>query len=605
MKNEIISKKLEQINNDEYQKTAYESPGNTVVLAGPGSGKTTVLTLKMMKLLQEEIPEPLGLACLTFSREAAREFTDRLRSLGYIKTKNVFLGTVHSFCLKEIIGRFAKMYDIGIPMPIKIISEKEKASLIAKAAELTGIESYASMDASRLLGVSGKSEIDIQVDQKMVVLAEQYEKLLYSKGLIDYEAIIIESTKMLQKYPYISECLSARYPWILIDEYQDLGRPLHEMVISLVENSAIRFFAVGDPDQSIYGFQGAVPDYLIELSNRSDVDKISLINNYRSNQDIIDGFELMLSKSRGYIAELRKNEEAIYEFISLDSEMDDQYDFFVNSVFPKCQKEGIPSEEIAVLLGNNEECKCLAEKCKAAGIPYYIVKHSFDRSDFVKWVELCAMWVMGDADSVFSDLYDYWKELLYVKAPDWFLSADDDMIERKKLLYSLEASRQYIHSAQEWFEFIRRDLKFDEVLADNDFLPDEIDNLDKLYLELSGNEYKSYGVEKFCKIGKPENQVVISTRHSSKGLEFEVVVMMGMEDNRFPLWHTKKDKRKLEESDRLCFVCISRAKRVCILMKSQYHTMKGKNGPWRKPYSASKYWTALYEKYANKAKWFS
>ena len=124
-------------------------------------------------------------------------------------------------------------------------------------------------------------------------------------------------------------------------------------------------------------------------------------------------------------------------------------------------------------------------------------------------------------------------------------------------------------------------------------------------MELSGNEYKSYGVGKFCKIGKPENQVVISTRHSSKGLEFEVVVMMGMEDDRFPSYYSKKDSRKLEESDRLCFVCVSRAKRVCILMKSKYHTIATKNGPWKKQYSPSKYWCVLYEQFAEKAEWFS
>lgn len=95
-----------------------------------------------------------------------------------------------------------------------------------------------------------------------------------------------------------------------------------------------------------------------------------------------------------------------------------------------------------------------------------------------------------------------------------------------------------------------------------------------------------------------ENQIVISTRHSSKGLEFEAVVMMGMEEDHFPNYYAKNSPKLLEEANRLCFVCVSRAKRVCILMRSNYYTIKKKDGDlWRKMYNPSRYWTLLYSKY--------
>ena len=329
--------KLNRLKKDEYQKAAFESQNNTVVLAGPGSGKTTVLTLKAMYLLNSAVSEPRGLACLTYSREAAREFTERLKELGLVRRKNIFLGTVHSFCLTEILGKFSDVYSLDIPIPIKIVPEKEKNKLFEKAKHNLQCEDnyfkFERMNCARMLSVTGVSEVSIDKDEKAELIADEYEKLLFQSGYIDYETIIIESTKLLQEKTYVRECISAKYPWILIDEYQDLGRPLHEMVLSLINHTNIKFFAVGDPDQSIYGFQGAVPDYLHELAERSDVQKIVLRNNYRSNQDIIDGSELVLNQQRGYIAKTRENEKAVYKFIEVDEELEDQIQYFVKKLF--------------------------------------------------------------------------------------------------------------------------------------------------------------------------------------------------------------------------------------------------------------------------------
>ena len=118
---------------------------------------------------------------------------------------------------------------------------------------------------------------------------------------------------------------------------------------------------------------------------------------------------------------------------------------------------------------------------------------------------------------------------------------------------------------------------------------------------MSSAEYSDYGIDKFCKIGQPENQIVISTRHSSKGLEFEAVIMMGMEEDHFPSYYAKNNARLLEETNRLCYVCVSRAKRICILMRSNYYTTKNKNGKsWRTRFDSSRYWKQLYTKYGKK-----
>lgn len=593
--------KLRRLENDEYQKTAFESQNNTVVLARPGSGKTTVLTLKAMHLLNGVIAEPRGLACLTYSREAAREFTERLKELGVVRGKNIFLGTVHSFCLTEILGKFGDVYALKIPTPIKIISEKEKANLFEKAKHNVQCEDrylkIEKMNCARMLSIAGVSNIGIEVDEKAEVIADEYEKLLFQTGCIDYETIIIESTKLLQEKPYVRECISAKYPWLLIDEYQDLGRPLHEMVLSLIDHTNIKFFIVGDPDQSIYSFQGAVPDYLRELAKRSDIQKIVLRNNYRSNQEIIDGSELVLDQKRGYVAKTRESENAIYKFIEVNEELEDQIQYFVKNIVPRLVEAQIPYEEIAVLVGNNAECNSIAMSCQKENIPYYIVKHQFNRSDFVKWVENCASWIEGNEDILFSEIGDFWISLISVNGSQ-YMTADENLIIRERLHKVLIQSKIYEKSLTEWFVFLRDELRFDYYLDHNVFFQDEKDNIDNLVKEMSGTEYSEYGIDKFCKIGKPENQIVISTRHSSKGLEFEAVIMMGMEDDHFPSYYVKNNDRLLEETNRLCFVCVSRAKRICILMRSNYYTITKKNGElWRKRYYPSRYWTQLYTKY--------
>lgn len=593
--------KLSRIENDEYQKAAFESQNNTVVLAGPGSGKTTVLTLKAMHLLEEGISEPRGLACLTYSREAAREFTDRLKELGMVRGNNIFLGTVHSFCLTEILGKFSDIYSVNIPTPIKLVPEKEKFRLFEKAKknaqcsdEYFKIER---MNCARMLGVAGVSNISIDRDEIAELIADEYKKLLYQAGYIDYETIIIESTKLLQERPYVRECISAKYPWLLIDEYQDLGRPLHEMVLSLINNTNIKFFVVGDPDQSIYGFQGAVPDYLLELADRPDVQKITLRNNYRSNQEIIDGSELVLNQQRGYVAKTRENENAVYKFIEVNEELDDQIQYFVKKIVPKLIEIQIPYEEIAVLVGSKSDCNNIAISCQEENIPYYIVKHQFNRSDFVKWIENCASWIEENTDILFGDIGDFWISLISVNG-SIYMTDDEKLIVRERLYKVLIQSKSYETSLTEWFSFLREELRFDYYLEHNMYFQDEKDNIDNLVQEMSGNEYAEYGIDKFCKIGKPENQIVISTRHSSKGLEFEAVVMMGMEEDHFPNYYEKKDSRLLEEANRLCFVCVSRAKRICILMCSNYYTIEKKNGElWRKKYSPSRYWKKLQLEY--------
>lgn len=598
------SYKIKQVLSDPLQKKAYDTEDSTVVIAGPGSGKTTILTLKILKLLNGYIKEPQGLACITFSKEAAREFEDRLKLFGYVKRKNVFLGTVHSFCMSEILGKFASLYNYGLPQKLKIIPAKIEQQIYNQVLSDLGINKFSKveMNKERSLNIGGNSSVEVISNPVAKRIADEYEKRIFVEGYIDYESIIIYSMRLIQEHDYVRRCLSARFPWLVIDEYQDLGRPLHEMVLSLFLETDIKIFAVGDPDQSIYGFSGAKPDYLMELYNRTDIISVELKNNYRSNQDIVDGSEMVLNIPRHYCAKTREGEPAVYRFITCENGFEDQFKYFINNIIPECKKKKIPLEEVAVLLGTQNECSELAAECLTNDVPYYIPKHIFDRTDFVQWMEKCALWINDKQNVSFDEIFDYWYNLQILHRERKFMTEEEIIELKKELMFILNLSKDKKDNLKEWILFFVRALNVPELLRNSEHLPDEIANLNNLYKEVADSRYKEYDTKKFSKLGKPENQITITTRHSSKGLEFEVVVMMGMDEEHFPSWKIKKEPEAINEENRICFVCVSRAKRVCILMHSNYYNEKNYyyREIQRKRYQPSRYIRQLKEKYDTK-----
>lgn len=582
-------RKLEQIKKDPLQLEAYEANDSMVVLAGPGSGKTTILTLKVMRLLSENIREPRGIACVTYSREASREFKERLNILGLPNRKNVFLGTVHSFCLKEVIEPFAKLYpSYNIPLPIKLVSERKKDGIFSKLKKTKKIDiDILKMDRERTRDIEGLSKINTEHNQIASEIAIEYEKALKSEGLIDFISIVKYSTKLIQNEEYIRECLEAKFPWIIIDEYQDLGKPLHEMILSLITNTKIKYFAVGDPDQSIYDFQGASPQYLMELGKFFSNHTIRLINNYRSAQPIIDASEIVLGQSRGYISNgPLKSFLAKIEFVTCERGISEQCAEIIKRIKIDYDN-GIPYHEMAILCGNKYQIANVCRILHENKIPFYVSKHPFDISDIVKWLQKCAGWVIKE-DVSFEEVFSFWEEL----NRNIELIVDEKIIKLKRQLYNLLLdSRQYWKDLNGWLEYVIYELRLSEILVNIDIYPDEIKNLEKLKNSLEVLPYKKYNILDFYNMTTPKNQVIVSTRHGSKGLEFDVTYMIGMEEGSFPYY--KCNKSEEEESYRICFVCISRARKKCVLLYSKIITVKTKSGSWEKNCSPNRFWKML------------
>lgn len=597
--------KLEQIKHDEEQYLAYKTNSNTVVLAGPGSGKTTVLTLKIMKLLRDNICSPRGLACVTYSREAAREFTDRLIEYGFSRRKNVFLGTMHSFCIAEVIKPFAHLFPkYQIPLPIKIVSEGFRNKLFKRVIKDLKLETVdlkiEQMDKERKLSIPGQSKVEIEIFDVALRVGVEYEKQLHSKGYMDYEDVVKFATILIQKEDYVRRCIEAKFPWMLIDEYQDLGKPLHEMILSLLEQTQIKFFAVGDPDQSIYSFQGAIPEYLIELSELPRFQKIQLTTNYRSNQGIIDASEVVLGNKKNYKAGNRIGEEAQFSFVVCDVGIEQQFCAIIEKVIPEFLSQGIRHEEIALLVGFKADLKSLSEHMEKAGIPYYVPRNQFDRTEIVRWLEECAKWVLEAEGASLTRLHNFWVRLL-VTHQKISGSRMEQLEEKIRLRVILTESRKYKNSIFSWLTNVYSELGLAGILNNSTLYPDEIDNLAELFKAAEEPVFENYDLSRFTKLGKPEGQVTLTTRHSSKGLEFEAVIILGLEEGRFPFYKKIGNEKELQEEYRVFFVCVSRAKMACCLARSKSVLLNGRYGSYIRPQEPSRFWDLFYKNYGHKA----
>jgi len=281
------------------QWEAYESGGNCVVLAGPGAGKTKTITIKLARLLAEEIRAPQRLACITYSNACVGELLARLRKLSVADDGRLWLATVHSFCLTELVLPYARLAGLPVPDPLVVASPAQSRKLFEQAhLEILGSPApkwfRTECDKLRRTIVDQESKEWKTWNRRETAVVEAYQTLLLDNGLIDFDGLILTGLRLIEEHDWVRRCVQAKYPVIVIDEYQDLGLPLHRMVLALMNKAGVRIIAVGDPDQSIYGFTGAQPQLLKGLAALSNVQAIRLKLNYRCADQIIAGSKMLL-----------------------------------------------------------------------------------------------------------------------------------------------------------------------------------------------------------------------------------------------------------------------------------------------------------------------
>ena len=401
----VYLRAAESLRHNEGQWAAYNSQSNCIILAGPGSGKTKTLTIKLARMLMEDVQSPRGIACITYNNECARELEERLETLGIEHGKRLFTGTVHSFSLTQIILPYAKIAQMGLPENFQIATSNERKVALERAVIQTIGGPGNPQEWAPRMEKYRKSFVDRDCDEwsnsdpELAQLVEAYEAELRTLGRIDFDDMPILANSALRNHAWLRNAICAKYPILVVDEYQDLGLALHHIVMQLCFNTGVRLLAVGDVDQSIYGFTGAHPELLQELSSRSDVEKIQLRLNYRCGSRIVTASTYALGEQRDYVSAKGVGEGTIY-FHAQHGSFSKHASFLFSSLLPEIRARfpHIKPGDIAILYPAAYLGDYVANEAQSLGISILRsdTKALYPRGNrLMRWIEHCAEWHCG------------------------------------------------------------------------------------------------------------------------------------------------------------------------------------------------------------------
>lgn len=572
---EALLRTEDELRENPKQWEAYSTRGNIVVLAGPGSGKTQVLTARLAKALTYEVAPPRRAACITYSNECVRELHQRFGALG-IRRGDLFLGTIHSFAFTQIIRPFAPV--VGAVRADADVADGAEAERIyaALAERILGGgagQQYAlrqEFQRYRRLYIHRESEEFLHRDPKYAELVLAYESALQERNLLDFDGMVIVAQRLVEEHEWVRNCLSARYPFLAVDEYQDLGPNLHGMVMALADTGRIEIFAVGDPDQSIYGFQGAQPYLLRSLGQRADFYEVQLDLNYRSRQQIIDAAEAALGEVRGYRAHNAVS-EGVVECQQCPGGIEAQAKLIAETIVPHLLASGSARNygEIAVIYPTAYIGDVMADAMAAAGIEYQRIDNRapYRQTPLTRLLEDAARWCAGgwkEGDPPLSELLANWRALLGAD-----VSSDEAFRLDRQLVQFLYDHRSAEMPLLEWLE------SFEQVgllnyLDTNQ--PSETEGWQELLRATQPVEGPLAGADLATLAGKGGAPDVINliTIHSAKSRQYDAVVLPGLEEGILPDYRSSTDGAVAEDR-RKFFVGISRARNAVHLLYSGFY----------------------------------
>lgn len=598
----LNNKQIEAVNHDK---------GPCLVLAGAGSGKTRVLTERIVKLIENGI-SPFNILAITFTNKAANEMRERVRIRIGDVTDSIFIGTFHSFGLKILRENFN---ELGYKNNITIIDRDDMNNVIKKILKEAGMNpqnydlkyiinkiSFAKNEG--LTPTEFYKYFKADYDQVAGIVYEKYLKILKNNNSVDFDDLLILPLELFKKNKEVLDKYQEHFKYILVDEYQDTNTVQYELCKFL----AVKYkniFVVGDIDQSIYGWRYA--DYKNVLSFEKEYKNTKVIlleENYRSTKNILEAANSIIknNKERKDKNLWSNNEEGMkIQYIRCEDERTES-----KTVIDKIKSllnEGYNYENFGIFYRTNAQSRVIEEELLKENIPYKVVGSYFfyNRKEIKDLIAYLSLIYNKDDSISLERVINVPKRGIGIKSVEnlrnksvsmntsmfdaiesgkelEFKNIVLDLIEDSKNMSLPELVNQVLEKSG-----IKKELKTNYSL-ENDI---RLENLEEFKsITVNFEEKGIYNLGDFLEsialvsdIGQYKdvtNAVNLMTIHSAKGLEFDVVFILGMEEGIFPHIRSFESENEMEEERRLAYVGITRAKKILYILNSKKRLLFGK-----------------------------
>jgi DNA helicase-2/ATP-dependent DNA helicase PcrA len=611
--------------NDQQFQAVTAPPGQILVLAGPGSGKTRVLTRRITYLISEMKVPPYHILAVTFTNKAAREMESRVSSLVEGNLEGIWLGTFHAMCAR-LLRREAQL------LPFKtnfvIFDEGDQETLIKQALKELNIDDKLSRPGPILNRISTAKNNLILADEypsgnyREEIISrvyKLYEAKLIKNNAVDFDDLLLWAVKLLAENKDVREAYAHRFEHVLVDEFQDTNLAQYELLKLLCSYHG-NIFVVGDEDQSIYRWRGA--DYRNVLRFEQDYPKcrtILLEQNYRSTQTVLDAARAVIDANTHRTPKALFTERGVGEKITLFEANDDraEADYVVENILQAIQSKKAKGSDFAVMYRTNAQSRMLEEACMRAGLSYRILgaQRFYGRREVKEMIAYLRL-VQNPADELSLSrvinvpgrgIGDKTFVLLRQIALDSKTTSGDiilDMGELKEksshfakfsnragllladfgsmLVKWVKAKEN--HSVSQIFDAIIKDTKFKEYIEDDDEFGESrwenVQELRRQAFEFNEKELSDY-LQRLALVSDqdtlPEKQdaPILLTLHAAKGLEFDTVFIVGMDEGLLPHARSRDEPEEMSEERRLFYVGVTRAKNHLHLVRAEQRTSFG------------------------------
>lgn len=627
---------FEQLNNMQ-QKAVLQVNGPVLVLAGAGSGKTGALTVRIAHMIEQGI-HPWNIFAITFTNKAAKEMRERVNKLVGEDAKDIWISTFHSTCVRILrseihhldFSHHFSIYDsddqdkllkdcfkkLNFDLSDKMYSVKFAKVMIAKQKEeLISWEEYAkNVDKNNLREV------------KTAKVYQIYQSMLKENNALDFDDLIYKTVLLFQKHPEVLEKYQNRFRYIMVDEYQDTNTAQYMFVKMLAEKYQ-NICVVGDDDQSIYGWRGANIRNILEFEKDfQDTKIIKLEQNYRSTKTILESANAIIHNNVTRRQKTLWTENEKGNTICL-YKAENEYDEsrFISEKIEGLKKQGKSYNEIAILYRNNSQSRTIEDQLIKKSIPYHLFGglRFYERKE-IKDV-ICYLKVLSNpADTVaISRIINVPKrgigDTSIEKINSFVIENNMTFYEALAHLEEMPELKTRAKRFQEFYELIeqlREDAKtlsivdlIDSILKRSGYLQSleeeatddaigRIENIDEFVSKAAEYEKQNPdgGLSGFLEdialvadidaYDENDGNVALMTLHTAKGLEFNYVFIIGMEERIFPSYNSVMygSVKEMEEERRLCYVGITRAKQELFLSYTKtrmQHGMTQRNTPSR------------------------